>query len=147
MPLVHVRDTGDERGKGLFAGEFIKRGDRICMYGGHRMNKEELDALYGEDGLCEYGLQVGDDSYLDDRDKTSPAAFCNDPVDLDTMRAFMRDGMKARAAYRAATARCKRNAMVRCRCGRAPVIATRDIEPGEEIMWSYGHEYWEAASR
>jgi SET domain-containing protein len=155
---MEVRSTtsgGEDRGKGLFATVKFKKGDKIGEYGGERIDSEELMKRCARDGplaSAEYVVQLSKDEYLDDRDKVCMLAYSNDAVDLDKMRRLVRrDGFSVRKAYKEATDRQARNSELNlisryCEGHRkrrsAVLYATRDIEPGEEIRWSYGCDYW-----
>lgn len=97
----HVRikkSTIPNAGKGLFAdcpegetcfqagapsrtrGQPPTVGERILWYDGERINKQELDARYGENGTAPYGIQIANSNvYEDGALKRSIAAFANSP--------------------------------------------------------------------
>lgn len=142
MEGLEVKETGDGRGKGLYATKHFRKSEKIGEYLGHRINKKELVRRYGGT-LATYVLEVGEDSYLDDRDGESPVAFSNDAVCVEKMKELVASGIKSRRAYTAATDKSKRNSYVRSHGGRAFLYASKKIEPGQEITWSYGSSYWE----
>lgn len=139
--MVDVIKTPDGRGYGLYATRHYARGERIGSYKGERITRREVDRRYGKGRkrLATYVVQVGEDSFVDGQ---GPLAFANDPVDLWVLLGLVLQGYSRRSAYSMATDRKKKNAMMRSFGGRATLYATRAIEPGEEIQWSYGWGYW-----
>lgn len=115
-------------GRGLFSARVFRRNDRIVPYVANdniHMNRSEIDAKYGN-ALAEYVFCHRNYSMCWDASKTNSgvARFANDPR-----------GAKV-------TANAK---IVKLRnSGNSPpcLIATRKINPGEEIYVSYGSQYW-----
>lgn len=146
--MTEVRETADGRGKGLYATKDFKRGEKIESYKGKRINRNELDRLYGKSNnvVAEYVVCVGENTFIDDSEKTGNAAFANDAVDLKRFTEMMNNGTPCNRAYSLCTDKTKRNASMTCYAGRAKLIAKRPIKKGEEILWSYGASFWSPES-
>jgi len=141
---MKVIKTPDGRGYGLYATKHYKKGERIGSYKGERIDGAELNRRYGAGNstVGKYVVMTGRDSYLDDCRKEGELAYANDPVDLKLMADYLSRGYNRIQAYRKATDKEARNSMMRSCAGHATLYATRHIYPGEEILWSYGYEYW-----
>ena len=122
-------------GKGLFAQDKIRpkpednskivfhKGDKIAAYGGEILNKAELDRRYPGDTMAQYVLQVNKNKYIDARNtKAGVARYANDPRG---------SGKTANAKLKAAPA-----------ADKGKLEASRNIHENEEILTSYGPEYW-----
>jgi len=108
-------------GMGLFADEYIRRGDLIVQVEGEKYNSEsdEVPNSY-------YLLDSGDgtDDYIDVK---GPAMYANDacgPVRIA--------GLVNNSLFRL------------CDDGTMWLEATKTIRPGQEIFASYGRAYWTA---
>ena len=141
---TEVRETNDGRGQGLYATKSFRKRERIGKYVGTRRTVDQLNEIYGKgrDTVATYAIKVGTDTVLDDCDRTGPIAYANDPVDLSVMHALMDKGWTKHEAYNKATDKIAKNAMMSSYGGNATLYSTKHIEPGEEILWSYGVDYW-----
>lgn len=141
---LSVRKTHDGRGMGLYATGWFKRGELIGRYGGDRLTMKELEDIYGKgrETTATYAVRVGKNTVIDDWKRTSLIAYANDPVDLNLMRELLDAGISRTRAYSMATDRRALNSSMRSYAGNVALYATRTIEPGEEILWNYGVNYW-----
>lgn len=139
-----VHKTRDGRGYGLYASKHFRKGERIGNYIGERLTMKECKRIYGagRDTVAVYAIRVGSDTVIDDWQKTGPLAFANDPVDLTEMRRLLKRGYSKYQAYTRATDKESRNAKMVSYGGKATLYATKPIDIGDEILWSYGVGYW-----
>ena len=121
--LLEVKPSAiPSSGNGLFTTVAIPRGTRIVEYKGRITTWKEVKHDWSNAYL--YTLKAN--HVIDARDyKKSPARYINDAKGLTKIKGlqnnceFMNDGL------------------------RVFVVALRDINPGEEIMASYGKAYWD----
>ncbi|MEA1929329.1 MAG: SET domain-containing protein [Patescibacteria group bacterium] len=101
-------------GLGLFATEPIKRGQFVIEYTGEKISSEEADKRGGK-----YLFDVSKDLVLDAKDRKHLARYINHS--------------------------CKPNCYAErdVEEGRVSIYARRKIEPGEELSYNYGKDYWE----
>ena len=139
-----VRKTPDGRGYGLYALKHFRKGERIGNYIGDRITVRECDRIYGagRHTVATYAVRVGTDTIIDDWRKTGPLAYANDPVNLDKLHRLIKKGYSRYQAYNRATDKRARNAHMGTYGGKATLYATKSIEIGDEILWSYGVDYW-----
>jgi SET domain-containing protein len=102
-------------GLGLFATEVIPKGVRIFEYTGKIITNAEADAMPGRP------------RYLYDLSKTHTL-----------------DGSPRSNVGRYANHCCKPNGVIYIYGGRIFVKSLREIQPGEEITYDYGKEYFDA---
>jgi SET domain-containing protein len=108
-------------GKGLFAKMDFKKGDRITEYAGRRRKWKDVK---GEDGYNTYLLRLNRTTAIDARTSKAPGRFANDAA------GFVRvNGLSNNAEYLTYGNKCF-------------IEATRKIKKGEEILVSYGREFW-----
>lgn len=110
-------------GKGLFTTRFIPKGTRIVEYKGRVTSWKEVDHREGTNGYIYY---IKRNHVIDAGNYTrAKARYANDGRGLKRI-----PGMLNNAAY--------------VEDGNKVYIeSTRDIAPGEEILVSYGKEYWD----
>lgn len=123
--MVEVRDTGDERGRGAFATRAICAGSFLGAYEGEELSLDELRERYGDDEP-EYVLRVDADLYIDGRDAARSAQnFTPAHLNHDATRP---------------------NVVRYCSQRRDPAtvdfFTARDVQPGEELCFDYGPEFW-----
>lgn len=109
--IVKVKRGTD--GLGLFAGEYIKKGDKIIEYIGDILNKEEADARK----TSQYLFEVSRNKTIDGTPRWNVARYCN------------------HACEEAANAESE---IIK---GRVFIKAVKDIQEGEEIVYDYGEEF------
>ena len=147
-------EEGNQRqsiGRGLFASQPILKGHAMAEYRGYVYHTPEQIAefhrKYGEEDefVAPYAVRValnGDiiDPSLDPSDEKhySVAAFANDC--LGSTSRYMKD-----IAHTATPCRSN-NAMFDEKMGRVFLVATRNIDAGEEIYVNYGPSYWGSES-
>lgn len=127
-PEIRVRFMNHRIGYGLFANEFISKGRRIKRYAG------ELKCL------------------LDDKREHMLYGIClaSVPTAGTSKYSIIVDAQRIGNETRFANHSYDPNAMIRFCTEEDPrflgpwLIAGRDIQPGEEIVWDYGSEYWRA---
>ncbi len=102
-------------GLGLFATKSIKRADYIATYRGRRISTEESDRR--EARGARYLFAVNSRWAIDGSSRRNVARYLNHS--------------------------CRPNAKPVLRKGRIVIVALRRIEPGEEITYDYGQEYFE----
>ena len=122
---VEVRDSlmpGDS-GEGLFAVKKAKEGDELCTYEGVEVEGEMLDLGYHKGDYVASAIRDPISQqwvYIDAQERTCGyGRFAQDPIDEHLV-----------------------NAKILWRRGKMRVIATCEIEPGDEILVHYGLSYW-----
>lgn len=139
----HLRvkpSTIPHAGKGLFAQDVIKpkpkdankvvfkKGEKIADYGGEVLTKQQLDKRYPGDSLAVYGLQINKNRYIDARStKAGVARYANDP----------------RGSGKSANAKLK----ISRATNKGKLEATRPIKENQEVLASYGREYWRGSGK
>jgi SET domain-containing protein len=101
---------------GLFTPKLIKKGELICKYIGKVRWKFDQDSSSSSD----YSWSKSDGFIIDAKDSTSIAKFANHYV------------------HGIFDSNCKLKNIK----NEAILIATRDIDPGKELLWNYGSLYW-----
>lgn len=129
-------------GLGLFAAARFEAGVPISTVIGERMNDHEIVARYGAGtaNCAPYAIQIRKNLILDEIFIRSPCAYANDPLDLNKFRQMIARGTTARNAYKLAST--DPNSEMHTVGNGATLIATKRIEPGDEILWHYGSSYW-----
>ena len=102
-------------GLGLFAMKLIKRGAYIATYRGRRLSSEEAGQRERRGGR--YMFELNRRWTIDGSPRWNVARYINHS--------------------------CRPNAKPVVRKGRIVVVALRGIEPGEEITYDYGREYFD----
>lgn len=100
-------------GLGLFAGEDIKKGEKIIEYIGNILNKEEADTHTSN----QYLFEISRNKTIDGEVKWNIARYCN------------------HACNEAANAESE---IIK---GRVFIKAIKNIKEGEEIVYDYGEEF------
>jgi len=118
-------------GLGLFASRSFSRGERIASYGGEVISSQELATRYSKMIDAETG------EYLV---VTAPYALGIHGSDNT------RDGARIRGAGSYVNATLGTGRRPNSPLGNRYVRASRKINAGEEILCSYGAEYWKCAS-
>ncbi len=126
MLHLQIKDsTISQAGKGLFAsgtGIIFRKGDRICMYNGQLIDKEELLRRYHDD-TAPYGIQLhkknGEDQYEDGALERGIGSLAN--------HSRIKSKINARLSI--------------SHNNRAQLIATKNIRGGKEIFVNYGDDY------
>lgn len=149
-------------GRGVFATRAIAPGDFITFYpgdvagyapNGDRAVADHVSVRVPSDRMCKkYGADSGqmfDNDYALDYDEhysiVGHPDFCDDPNYLGHM---INDGAKPTAdpasyrVYRTITQAKSNSGFERLHGIAVAVVATHNIEPGEEILTSYGLPYW-----
>lgn len=116
---------GPAAGKGLFAIKKIKMRSEVCSYEGQELTFEQAhgEGYAHRDYVAEAVRDVlkGTVVFIDsDQDDSCYGRYANDPIDESLV-----------------------NAKILWRNNRLVLIATGDIEIGEEILVSYQKEYWQ----
>jgi SET domain-containing protein len=111
-------------GKGLFARNFIPKRTLITEYKGRIRTWAEVKQDKASNVYLYY---VNRNHVIDARNyKKSKARYANDARGLQRIKGFFN------------------NAVYIEKDGRVFIESARDIAPGEEILVSYGKEYWDA---
>lgn len=127
--LYLKRSTIPGAGKGLFTKSQFKRGDEICEYEGEILPWAE----------CQKRADQGYEGYVFfiTRNRCIDAYFTPEAIGryANDARGLTRvEGLKNNAQYEIKT---------RGGIKRAFIIATRTINPGDEILVDYGADYWQ----
>lgn len=125
--VVEVRDS-DIHGKGVFAKRAIRKGRRLGVYGGTLMTLEEHEEAFGDE-LPRYTLEIEPFQksrvwYVDSSEEHCPPEFMHWTRHINDNRGT---GLDTNV----------------CFDSMGSVFAVRDIKVGEELLISYGSEYWE----
>ena len=125
---LEVKDTGLERGRGLFATAVIQKGRYVCEYRtGHvyrASQKKKHVAKYNASGDGDYILEA----------RTGPQSVW---MCYDATRAFHQFGRYANHSLKRANMVPSAPVYVRGKY-RIGFTALQDIQPGEELFWDYG---------
>jgi hypothetical protein len=122
---------------GLFAGADLPSLAFLVEYRGERLTKAQLDALYGDDDVvAPYTMVLHDGTVIDAAraDKSSVARYANDCLP-NTLRYLASTGDLRPL--------CNNAAFVEVG-GRIFIRAILPIRAGDEILVSYGADYWGA---
>lgn len=114
LPAHHFKKVKVKRGLsglGLFAEEFIKKGETIIEYIGEILNKEEADKKI----TSQYLFEINPNKTIDGSPRWNIARYCNHA--------------------------CDGNAESDVKKGRVLIIAVKNIKPCEEIVYDYGEEF------
>lgn len=117
MPTKHARPTNvnvkrSSAGLGLFAAVPIKKRETIIEYVGRRMSSKEGD-------------EMENNSYI---------FTVNSKIDID--------GSPRWNTARYANHSCRPNCESVIRQSRVFIVALRNIQPGEELTYDYGHDFF-----
>ena len=128
MNLEIKKSKIPKAGKGLFAKAVFKRGEPILEYTGEQITwaqcKKRNEAL---DGVGAYYFYVSESKCID-------ALYC-----LDSMARYAND-----AAGFVRIPGVRNNSRFEIIKGKPYIVASRTINPGDEIFVSYGKAYWDA---
>jgi hypothetical protein len=141
-PPRSSKESGDNNNSmsGLFTKVFIKKGQEIGEYRGHKMNRKDLDQMYGKDQQGTYVAQITDHRFVDARDP--------DPTNLPRYANSVRNDVNFQTLQRIygrpyfcqePNARLESNDK-----DKVFLVAIRNISPGREILSDYGERYWTA---
>eukprot|EP01039_Chlorochromonas_danica_P007686 gene7686-8493_t len=120
-------------GNGLFAKEFIARNELICLYSGRLI--DAVDCKYVDPTYTvefEYGKGF---KLLGDFEDGNPGMYANSIHPKDP-------SVEQNARYDLGTKRFHREGR-----GCFSIMASKDIQPGEEIIVNYGQSYWATMAR
>ena len=125
MALIVKKSQIPNAGKGLYTTKSIKSGTRVIEYKGEVINWKEYKRRVEKD-QDGYLFHFSDDYCLDAyHTPEHKARYSNDAEGITTV-----EGLTNNCEYEVDGLRCF-------------VLATKDIEAGEEIFVSYSKEYWD----
>lgn len=116
-------------GKGLFTDAPIKRGDIVCEYEGEKISWKECEARNAKLPGNKKGAYF---FYINNRNCVDAAHA------LDTFGRYAND-----ASGPSKIEGLRNNSNYEVIKGKPYIVAKRNIKAGEEILVSYGKEYWE----
>jgi hypothetical protein len=119
-----------QAGNGLFAGKTFEKGETICTYGGQLVDVAEakyLDPMYIVSFENGKGFKLCGDNAGGDLGLFANAVHPDNPQIEQNAKFSLNYGQRQYLPEKR---------------GRFPVLATRKIEFGEEIIVNYGHGYW-----
>lgn len=121
-----MRSTIPGAGMGLFATRAFKKGERIGKYTGEVLTLEDVVRRYGSDrATAPYVVQASPSVFIDAAAHRPAVAYVNHNRDECNCEYI--------SAHRGGNALVSRFGV--------DVLATRDIEPGEELFANYGSQY------
>ncbi|KAL6756663.1 hypothetical protein V8C86DRAFT_2644721 [Haematococcus lacustris] len=121
---VVVRPTGDVRGNGAFAALPIPSGSLLCEYEGELLSNQQYRQRYVT-GVSDYVMCM-DDSWVRDASHLVRDTSC--------FRAVHMNHSSRRPNVRRFYKRAERQVLF---------FTSRDVEPGEELLFDYGRNYWQ----
>jgi hypothetical protein len=124
---ILVKPTGDVRGNGAFATTTIPEGTFLGEYDGEILDNTAFSLRYPEQ-LADFAMAI-DDEYVIDAVEYVPNIKCFHPVHIN---------------HSAGRANVKR--FYKRRDQRVLFFTTRDVLPGEELLYDYGRQYWRTRS-
>jgi len=115
-------------GKGLFTTTAIKKGTLIVEYGGEMLTWREVQKRYpGNIQAALYLFHLGPNKWIDaQQTPKNLARYANDAMGFSRIK-----GLRNNAEYQIHN-------------GLPYIVATKDIESGDEIFVSYTKDYWDA---
>ena len=125
MPKKHrkiERRKSEIHGNGVFATEFIAKGERVVRYKGTLRSHEEVDGMYGdkdEDGHT-FLFTLNDDYVIDANEDGNVARWINHSC-APNCEAVQEENAKGKAHK-----------------DKVFIEAIRDIQAGEELSYNYG---------
>lgn len=123
LGLLHVRETGTPRGRGLFAAQPLSEGVYLGDYTGEVLTHEQyLERYPAED--ARYVLAANTDYNID----------ASDPKTSSMLR-FLNHSAQPNCYYDVQRIRRQREKRVR-------FFTLRDVRAGEELFFNYGEQYW-----
>ena len=123
---VHVKDTGTEKGRGVFSMAFLSKGSFVCEY--------ETDDVFPRRDL-ESRLQEYDEN--DELSYVVEAKIHGKWMCFDATRRYSGVGRYMNHGQ-AGVANCKLHPPLLVRGKwRLAIMAARDISEGEELLWDY----------
>ena len=138
-------------GRGIFTKEAIGKGEYCCFFDGEDLTLAQysmrIAQLSGRRAAESYALGDGGDGVRDGHrePKTScgVAQLINDPIGLwFSHPTDLSTALEARADYTRRSMNISLLGASRSRPSPYQFWAQRDIEPGEELFWAYGSDYW-----
>ena len=125
---LEVKDTGLERGRGLFATAVIQKGRYVCEY----RTGDVYRASQKKKHVAKYNASGDGDYILEARTGPQSVWMC-----YDATRAFHQFGRYANHSLKRANMVPSAPVYV---CGKYRIgfTALQDIQPGEELFWDYG---------
>ncbi len=125
MALVVKTSILPSAGKGLFTNKLILKGQKIVEYRGEIINWKEYERRVNQD-RAGYLLYINKKRCIDAFDAHQyKARYANDAKGLSRIKGL------------------KNNAVYEIHGDKGFIVATRDIQVGEEIFVSYSKEYWD----
>lgn len=120
---IIVKPTGDVRGNGAYATTTIPAGTFLGEYSGEILDSIAFKARYPNQ-LADFAMGIDDEYVIDARDFVDNIA-CFHPVHMN---------------HSAGRANVKR--FYERKNQRVKLFTLRDIQPGEELLYDYGRQYW-----
>eukprot|EP00929_Paragymnodinium_shiwhaense_P036716 TRINITY_DN19649_c0_g1_i1.p1 TRINITY_DN19649_c0_g1~~TRINITY_DN19649_c0_g1_i1.p1 ORF type:complete len:267 (+),score=28.27 TRINITY_DN19649_c0_g1_i1:73-801(+) len=124
---VEVRDAG-RKGKGVFATMFIPKGHNLGKYRGSIMTPEQLLARY-PDNNSPYAFQIHPGLFIDSNKDDEDLGITNYTryINHSKLASNVSHSWRPSVMYPD---------------GAVIFEASRDIQPGEELLFDYGDGYW-----
>lgn len=128
MNLVIKKSKIPGAGKGLFTTTLIKRGEPVIEYTGDNITWAECKRRNERlDGVAAYYFYISDRKCVDAQHcPESMARYANDAAGFVRLAGFRNNS---------------RFVIIK---GKPFIVASKNIQPGEEIYVAYGKEYWDA---
>ena len=131
--LLISNSTIPTSGKGLFTLKRIKKGEKICRFGGKLIDNKEFSKILkaikkGQYNLesANYYVSLSSGLILDSYESDCFARFANDAEGLNKIVGFENNAMIIEGEDKVS----------------AYLQATKDIDEGSEIFTGYGKSYW-----
>ncbi len=161
MNKVEVRSS-TTHGNGVFATQHIKKGDRISQYPKdlHIFRSGDQHRVYGRSpeyvqsitdrmniaAIMDYAKELEDGSFLfGDPQNYKPescAHIINDAVYVDKINRQPSDKELGKETVNFFVRSGRINCLLEADDHSCWAVATKDIQPGEEVLTTYGYAYW-----
>ena len=141
-----MRQVGPGRGYGLVAGRRILNGDLVTYFHGERVHEDDMEGR--EQGACSHSIHIQNTDYvIDGKDFIATVIQRGTVGENEGVAHLVNSAPHSREANTNLEWRSDKR-VARSLRGMADavgwLVATRDVEVGEEVTWCYDYRKWAA---